>query len=326
MNPAIGVFMGDPAGIGPEITVKSLVHAGTTGACRPIVIGNLELLRELAKQWQIDVRLTRLGPGDGPGAGGVPVVDMPLGEEAVPLGVQSKAAGAYVTRCLRHAFDLAAHGTLRGIVMAPICKESLTMAGDGYHSEFDVYADLAGVAEVRSVVKSGSVFRATVTGHIAFREILERLTEPRIVETAVMLQSTIARFGIARPRLAVAALNPHAGEGGLFGDEEGRIIAPAIRHLRDDGLAVSGPIPADTVYVRAHKGEFDGIVYLYHDQGNIANKAAAFGQGVVIYTGLPLVVTSPGHGTAFDIVGRGVADEGNLIEAIRTAAVLVGEP
>lgn len=160
------------------------------------------------------------------------------------------------------------------------------------------------------------------TGHIPFWEIVERLSVPGIVQTACLLRETMCRCGVEEPRVAVAALNPHAGEGGLVGQEEQTIITPAIQALREKGLLVAGPVPADTVFVRAMRGEFDGIVFLYHDQGNIAMKAVAFGRGVVIYVGLPLLIVTPGHGSAYDIAGRGIADAGNMIETLKTAAFL----
>jgi len=155
-----------------------------------------------------------------------------------------------------------------------------------------------------------------------FRDIVSRLTPGRIVTAAGQLVAMMRRLGMAQPRVAVAALNPHGGEGGLFGDEERTIITPAIEALAERGIVVRGPVPADTVFVRAMRGEFDGVIFLYHDQGNIAMKAVAFGEGVVIYAGLPYVVVTPGHGSALDIAAKGIANPGNMIEAIKTAAML----
>ncbi|MBN1401653.1 MAG: 4-hydroxythreonine-4-phosphate dehydrogenase PdxA, partial [Anaerolineae bacterium] len=219
---------------------------------------------------------------------------------------------------------LARAGALQAVVMAPITKESLAMADMGYHSEFEVFRALTGVSDVRAVVKWNEIARITVTGHMPFREIASQLTADGILSAGRQLVSVMSALGQERPRLAVAALNPHAGEGGLFGDEEETIIAPAIRALRSEGMDVHGPIPADTVFWRTIQGEFQGVVFLYHDQGNIAMKSVAFGEGVLIYTGLPFSVTSPGHGSALDIAGQGIANPGNLIESIRVAAQLAG--
>jgi 4-hydroxythreonine-4-phosphate dehydrogenase len=164
-------------------------------------------------------------------------------------------------------------------------------------------------------------------GHVAFREILARLTVDEIVTTIGFLGSTIQRFGVARPQIGVAALNPHAGEGGQFGDEEQTILAPAIEQARGRWpFDLSGPYPADTIWHRAVGGPLDGIVYLYHDQGNIGMKAAAFGEATLIYAGLPICVTSPGHGTAYDIAGQGRADHGNLVQALDTAIEVCTRP
>lgn len=326
-KPRIGVLMGDPAGIGPEVALKSLQAPEIYDVCDPFLIGDHGFLERVARELGIDVRLVGAGRSiveEASAAPGIPVVNVGLGPEPVPLGRVSEAGGRSTLRCIRCAFELGAEGELDGIAMAPINKESLAMTGAGYRSEFELFADLAKVRRVRVVVRWGSVLRATVTEHIPFREIVEQLTVPEIVTTAQVLWDTIRLFGIESPRLAVAALNPHAGEGGMVGDEEGRVIAPAVEALLRDALDVKGPIPADTVFVRAMRGEFDGVVFLYHDQGNIAMKAVAFGHGVVIYRGTPMPITSVGHGSAHDIAGRGIADAGNMLEALKTVALLAG--
>lgn len=329
-KPIIGIVMGDPAGIGPEVALKSLAAPEVRDLCHPVLIGDYDLFAQLVRQLMLDLSLTRVGErlaGALPASGDIPVVDIGWDQGPVTLGVVSRAAGEAALRSIRRTFDLALDGQLDGIVMAPINKASLAETGSGYHSEFELFADLAHIPRVMSVVKWGSLYRTTVTGHVPFREIAERLNGPEIVAAAHRLRVVILRFddlppGRQEPRLAVAALNPHGGEGGLLGDEERTIIAPAIASLAATGLNVVGPIPADTIFVRAMKGEFDGLVFLYHDQGNIAMKAVAFGRGVVIYTDLPMAVVTPGHGSAYDIAGRGIADEGNMTETLRAAASL----
>jgi len=319
-KPTIGIIMGDPAGIGPEITLKALSEPEVRDLCRPVVVGDHDLLAGLSRTLGLDLRL-QVEPAD---EGDVQVVDTEPGGAAsrIPMGSASAAAGRAALRAIRRAFDLAGPGDLQGIVMAPITKESLAMTDAGYHSEFELFGDLAGVRDVRGAVKWKDVVRMSVTGHIPFRDIANQLTTEGIIATGRQLAAIMSVLGGQRLRLAVAALNPHAGEGGLFGDEEETIIEPAIEALRDEGLDVHGPIPADTVFPRAVKGEFQGIVYLYHDQGNIAMKAVGFGESVITYAGLPFAVTSPGHGSALDIAGQGIADHGNLVEAIRVAARL----
>jgi len=282
VRPRIGIISGDPAGIGPEVALKSLATPEVHDLCQPLLIGDYDLLDQTAQRVTPELQLVpgkdRLGEGAStPHV--VRVYDVAAPQQPIDIGVVSKAAGEMSLRSIRAAFDLALRGDLDGLVMAPINKESLSMTEAGYHSEFDLFAELAGVTTVTCVVKWSSIFRATVTGHMPFREIVEHLSTPGIVQTAQLLRETMCRCGVEQPCLAVAALNPHGGEGGLFGQEEQTVIAPAVRALAESGLSVAGPIPADTVFVRAIKGEFDGIVFLYHDQGNIAMNARHRGEG-----------------------------------------------
>jgi 4-hydroxythreonine-4-phosphate dehydrogenase len=197
-------------------------------------------------------------------------------------------------------------------------------AGSDHPDEFSLMAELAQVPRIKGVVKWGSIYRCTVVGHVAFRDILSNLTVDGVVTTIGLLGATIEGFGVAKealgPRIGVAALNPHGGEGGEFGDEEQGVLAPAIEAARQRfPYDISGPFPADTIWNRAVNQSLDGIVYLYHDQGNIAMKAAAFGEGVLIYAGLPYPVMAPGHGTAYEIAGQGRADHLNFSRALDLA-------
>lgn len=328
-RPVVGILMGDPAGIGPEVAVKSAVDATVREVCRPLLIGSRELFRRTADGLGLTVRLT--AEGEGAAAAGdqagdetvVPVVDAGRGAEGIPLGEVNVASGAVAAEAIRAGFRLVEEGRADALAMAPLTKESLALA-EGYSSEFEMFEALTGRQEVRAVVKWGNLLRTTVTEHVAFRDIVSRLTPGRIVTATEQLVAMMRRLGMEQPRVAVAALNPHGGEGGLFGDEERTVIMPAIEALRESGIVARGPIPADTVFVRAMRGEFDGVTFLYHDQGNIAMKAVAFGEGVVIYAGLPLTIVTPGHGSALDIAGQGIANPGNMIEAVKTAAMLAG--
>jgi len=328
-KPVIGILMGNPAGIGPEVAVKSVADATVQAVCRPLLIGSYAVLEETRRRLGLSLQLSRdetggVGAARQPESGvTVPVADVVSGAEAVPVGTVSKEAGAVVGATIRAAFERVSHGRADALAMAPITKESLALA-EGYSSEFELFEALIGRHELRAVVRWGNLLRTTVTEHIPFREIVARLTPDRIVTATEQLMTMMRRLGMEQPRVAVAALNPHGGEGGLFGDEERTIIAPAIEALGERGIVVRGPVPADTVFVRAMRGEFDGVVFLYHDQGNIAMKTAAFGEGVVIYAGLPYTVVTPGHGSALDIAGKGIANPGNMIEAIKTVAALAG--
>lgn len=324
-RPVVGFVTGDPAGIGPEITLKAVSRPETLALCRPLLFGPTSLLRATSAALGLNITLYAAGNSAQDASGQpIPLEDVAVGPGIIMPGENSTAAGLVSLRSLARAYGALEAGCIDALVMAPLNKESLGLGDERYHSEFDVFADLAGVPFVGSVTKTGTVFRSSVTGHIAFRDIVDQLSVPRVVEIARVLRGTIRKLGVASPRLAVAALNPHAGEGGVFGDEEERVLRPAVAVLKDEGIDIEGPIPADTVYVRARGGEFDGVVFLYHDQGNIATKAGSFLKGVVIYTGIPYVIVSPSHGTAFDIVGKGVADDSNLVECVRTATAMSG--
>ncbi|MFH1573697.1 MAG: 4-hydroxythreonine-4-phosphate dehydrogenase PdxA [Acidobacteriota bacterium] len=326
-KPVISLMVGDPAGIGPEIVLKSLAEPEVQAMCRPLLVGNYDDIAASAKRWPPGVSLVK-GEGKDTAEGKLPaatveVVDVPSDGASFEVGNVSAGSGAIVHRSIRQVFSLLEDSRADGTVMAPIAKEALHRAGLKYLSEFEIYGELCHVDEVKAVVKSGDLYRSTVTEHIPFRDIPARLTSVRIENTARVLCDTMRQFGVTRPLLAVAALNPHAGEGGLMGNEEETIIAPAIHALAREGLDVQGPIPADTLFTRAKGGEFNGLIYLYHDQGNIAFKAASFGHLVLIYGGIPPVITSVGHGTAFDIAGKGVADHRNFVDAIAAAVQLV---
>ncbi|MDR0718624.1 MAG: 4-hydroxythreonine-4-phosphate dehydrogenase PdxA [Treponema sp.] len=248
-------------------------------------------------------------------------------ESAGPVnpGEISAAGGKLSYDCIVKAVDLERSGIVDALIMAPITKQALHAAGLEFSSDFEIFADCYGVNRCTAVIKCENFFRSTVVGHYAFREITSRLTTDGIINTAHTLLDIMGRFlPKENCRIAVAALNPHAGEDGLFGDEEAVLITPAIKHLQAEGIKAQGPCPADTVFLKARNGEVEGIVYLYHDQGNIAMKAAFFGEAVLIYTGIPGHVFSVGHGSALDIAGKGKADPKNLILCIKTVLEMPG--
>ena len=312
-KPKIGIIAGDPAGIGPEIIAKAL--PACRGRYQPVLIGSSALLTDAIRHYAPDwnIRQARW-------------VDVALEGPVVP-GTISAGSGQATDRSIRQAIRLAQTGEVDGLALAPITKQALRLAGVGYDSEFEVLAREFQVQDVKAVVRAGNIFRCTVVGHCPFREIASRLTTAGIVQTARQLAAVMARYGCLERGIAVAALNPHAGEGGLFGDEEARIIEPAIQALRQNDLKVIGPVPADTVFLKAKNGEVGGLVYLYHDQGNIAMKSCCFGDSVLIYTQVPCPVVSVGHGSALDIAGQGTADPHNMIACLETLwAMLQGGP
>lgn len=313
MKPIIGIALGDPAGIGPEITAKALHHGFADYT--PVLFGNYRLFAQsLEKELPITVvsDYERAAIGEG-----ITFVDMPAGDD-IRMGQITADAGRLMAESLLKAVEYHKAGKIDGLVMAPITKQALHEAGYTYTSEFELFADAYHTSSVRAVIRCENIFRATVVGHCAFREIPNRLNTQGVVDTAHALLQVIRTFK-GDGSIAIAALNPHAGENGLFGDEETTILQPAIDRLRAEGVKVDGPCPADTVFLRAVNGINDGVVFLYHDQGNIAMKSRFFGDGVLIYSNVPDCICSVGHGSALDIAGKGVADPANIISCIASA-------
>lgn len=314
-NIYIGIALGDQAGISSEIVAKALLesHEGYT----PIIFGNYDLFCKNSS-CQIEVEFldtfTRENLGNN-----IYFVDIPAGND-IETGEITPDSGKLIYDSLKTAIDFQKNGLIDAIIMAPITKQALHDAGLKYTSEFEIFQDMYNTQGCRAVIRCENIFRATVVGHCAFREIPDKLTTEGIIQTAESLYSVVSTFKPNKQcTLAVAALNPHAGENGLFGDEESRIISPAIDTLNERGISCSGPWPADTVFLRAVDGKDDGVVFLYHDQGNIAMKSKFFGDGVLIYTNIPAVICSVGHGSALDIAGKGTANAQNMISCIDTA-------
>jgi 4-phospho-D-threonate 3-dehydrogenase / 4-phospho-D-erythronate 3-dehydrogenase len=316
----IGIILGDHAGIGPETVAKALIARGSDYI--PVLVGNRALFEKVLdripenksiKIKSVPPTVERESLRNGQA---VYFVDIHTGEDIV-MGQISVDSGELIFQSIKTAMQMEKTGVVDGLVMAPITKQSLHKAGLNYDSEFALFADFYNVAEVKAVIKCGDIYRSTVVGHCAFSQIIEMLDTQGIVSTAEGLLEVLRRFRPADDcKIVIAALNPHAGEDGLFGDEEERIIKPAIDILFSHGEKVIGPFPADTVLLKALHEEVSGIVYLYHDQGNIAMKSRFFGEAVLIYTGVPAHIVSVSHGSALDIAGRGEADAKNLISCI----------
>jgi 4-hydroxythreonine-4-phosphate dehydrogenase len=240
----------------------------------------------------------------------------------VPLGVSSAAGGRAAAEAVLAAVREAQQGRIDGLVTAPLNKEALAAAGYRWPGHTEMLAEAAGVSDVAMMFVGGPLRVALLTIHQSLRSVPDALTIEGVCRIVRLVCRELPRFRAAGSRVAVCGLNPHAGEGGLFGREEQDVLVPAVAALREGGLDVVGPLPADTVFVRAVRGEFDGVVAAYHDQGLIPVKLAAFGQAVNVTLGLPFVRTSVDHGTGFDIVEKGVADEGSLLAALTLAAEL----
>ena len=326
------VTMGDAAGIGPEI----IASAFASGAMRDaVVIGDVDVMRRACALWP--ERFISVAHVDAVGDalhvphGCLPVLPPPglaPGLAGLPWGQVDARNGAAAARCIEHAAQLAQSGRGAALVTAPIHKEAFAAAGIAYpgHTEMlQARAARDGVLPpVRMMLANDELRVVLVTIHMSLRRAIEAISVDAVLQTLRITQRALQAFGIAAPRIAVAGLNPHAGEGGLFGDEEIRFIAPAVRAACDEGIVASGPFAPDTVFMRArdakgHAGEFDAVVAMTHDHGLIPVKYLGLEQGVNVTLGLPFVRTSPDHGTAFDIAGKGIADPASLVAALRMA-------
>ncbi len=287
MKPRIAITVGDPAGIGPEIAAKAAADPRVLAVCEPVLY-------------------------------------QPPDIERFAPGVLSAEAGLAAYETIVRAVGDAQHGTVHAVATAPINKAAFHEAGLPWIGHTDLIAHLTGAEEVAMMFHSEQLRVVLATVHIKLSDVRKALTRAKLQSTIGLTARELPRFGVAHPRIAVAGLNPHAGEHGLLGKEEERVIAPAVAACRKDGADVSGPFPADTIFVRAIRGEFDVVIACYHDQGLIPIKVVAFGRAVNVTLGLPIVRTSVDHGTAFDIAGQGVADPGSLIEAVCLAAKLAG--
>lgn len=331
--PRLLITMGDVAGIGPEIIVRAwpalLTHA------RPVVIGDSHWLRRALAVCHSSARPVEIATVEdaAPTAEIIPCLrGTRVALDQVSSGEVHAAAGQAAFDFLVTAIDLVRGGRADGIVTAPLHKEGLHAAGLRYPGHTEILADRTGTREfgmmlyARGPQVPHGLGVVHVTLHMALRDVFRRITQESVLEKIRLLEGVMRRLCDHAPRLAVAALNPHAGDGGLFGDEERTILEPAVRRAAAEGIAVSGPVPSDTLFVRAQRGEFDGIVAMYHDQGHIPLKLLSGLAAVNITLGLPLVRTSVAHGTAYDIAGKGIADGQSLVEATRVAARLVQKP
>ena len=323
-KPIVGIILGDPAGIGPEIALKLLMRPSTYYYAEPVLIGNFELLHRTAVLIDSALVFKKCSADDLPGAlkkavfREISVVDIPGDPDKVSLGKISEEGGRIAYSSIVCGYGLLEKKILSSLIMCPINKEALAKSGSGLNSEYELFARLAGVKDVQSVVKGGDIIRSTVVGHVPFRKILENLTVESIVQTGIGLQKVFGQILDQTPNFCIAALNPHGGEGGILGEEENEIIIPAIEQMREKGIEVHGPFPCDTIYTRAVNSGYNGIIYLYHDQGNIAMKAKIFETTALIYTNIPYFILSTGHGSAMDIASLGIANPTNLCYVMAT--------
>ena len=286
-KPKIALTVGDPAGIGPEIVAKAAADPEVRAVCEPIVF------------------------------------DAPV--DGIRMGEVSAAAGRSAYDTIVRAVDAARRGEVNGIATAPVNKLAFAQAGLPWKGHTDLLAHLCGTSQVAMMFHAPELKVVLITVHVPLAEVPSLITPELVGQTITITCQAMPRFGIAFPRLAIAGLNPHAGEGGVIGVEDTTVLAPVVQDARARGIDITGPVPADTVFVRAARGEFDCVLACYHDQGLIPVKLLAFGHAVNVTIGLPIVRTSVDHGTAFDIAGKGVADAGSMIEAVKLAARLAGQ-
>jgi 4-hydroxythreonine-4-phosphate dehydrogenase len=321
--PTIALFTGDPAGIGPELVVKVLAAPASLPAANIVVIGQRIGLAEAARAAGSTLELPVFEPAKNSGAG--PAVTRLAWEgwdaPAFARGQASADNGAFMLAALRIALDLVSARQVDAVCFAPLNKAALRAGGMTEEDELRWFAkELGHHGACGEFNVLETLWTSRVTSHVALREVADLLSAEKVAEAIGMLGAALRRAGIADPRIGVCGLNPHNGDNGSYGREEIDVIAPGVQLAAQRGHAADGPYPADTIFVRAKNGMFDGIVTMYHDQGQIAMKLMGFERGVTVQGGLPVAITTPAHGTAYDIAGRGIANPQALVNALTIAA------
>lgn len=328
-RPVIAITMGDAAGVGPEVIVKSLADPALYTQCCPLVIGDAARLALAAGVAGVDLTIQRLQPGEEAKAsyqaGTLDCIDLGLIPADLPWGKLSATAGDAAFHYIRVATDLAMAGRVQAICTAPLNKEALHAGGHKYPGHTELLAALTQVPEVSMMLTAPNLRVIHVTTHIGLLDAIRRI-EPGLVERTISRgYNVLEKAGLPRRRIGVCGINPHAGENGLFGyGEEEEKILPAVEACRAKGWDIEGPLPADTLFFRAGRGDFDMVVAMYHDQGHGPVKVLGLEAGVNITVGLPVIRTSVDHGTAFDIAGTGKVDERSMLAALQAAIDLAG--
>ncbi len=323
-KPIVAITMGDPAGVGPEVTVRALAHPEVWEACRPLVVGDAGILNKAAALVQAPALRAIGDPAEAVYDAAAPdALDLAqMSAESLRPGAVSaecaRAAVAYIERAV--ALTLA--GQADAICTGPINKAALKAAGIDFIGHTELLAALLGEERVTTMLATTGLKVVHVTRHVPLSRVASQMTVENVLETIQLTDAGLKQMGIRQPRIAVAALNPHGGDEGLMGREEIEAIGPAVQAAQGEGIAASGPIPADSIFFRAIRGEFDVVVAMYHDQGHIPIKTHGFERSVTVTLGLPVVRTSVDHGTAFDIAWKGVASEESMVEALLLAAQL----
>ena len=316
--------MGDPAGIGPEVVLKAVAEEEIRRVCLPLIIGDAQLLAHTARTLDLQCGYDIVRRGEPiPQHLSEPIIFHldNIGGFIEP-GIESGAAGKAAAGYIEAGVELCAAGSIDALATAPINKRALFLGGYSFPGHTEFLAHLTGSEEYAMAFVAANLRIVLLSTHVPLAEAIRMVERDRLIRTINLTQRELRRWGIDRPRLAVAALNPHGAEGGLFGVEEASEMVPAIEACRIDDINVQGPFPADTVFLRASHGEFDAVIACYHDQAMIPVKCLSFGEAVNVTLGLPFIRTSVDHGTAFDIAGKGLAEHSSMIAAIKLAADL----
>lgn len=319
----IAITMGDPGGVGPEIIVKAMFCAEIREYCNPVIIGSADVLEDAVRLTGLPLQIRSIsGISDSrPEIGIIEALDI-KSRSSFKKNVPSKNAGRAFVKYIKKSVELAMKKEVEAIVTAPISKESLKMAGHPWPGHTELLAELTDTNRFAMMFVSDKLKVILCTIHIPLKDVPKRINTKLVFETIVLAETGAKMLGMDKPRIAVAGLNPHAGESGIMGKEEMKSILPAVKKAQSAGLSVSGPYPPDVIFHKAYNGEFDIIVSMYHDQGLVPFKMLAFDTGVNVTVGLPIIRTSPDHGTAFDIAWKNMANPSSMLEAIKLASKL----
>ncbi|MDR1931594.1 MAG: 4-hydroxythreonine-4-phosphate dehydrogenase PdxA [Spirochaetales bacterium] len=319
-KPIIGILLGDSAGIGPELVAKTAADGLVASVCRPLIIGDARIFEKaLAMIGKTAEHYSVSGVSQADWTRGIPILDQKDQDPAhITIAQVQESCGRAVLSMMRLACDLCKEGAIQGICFAPFNKTALKAAGFHHESEHGFFAELFGVTGPCGELNVlGNLMTTRASSHIPIKDVSSFITTQRVLDALTLSYSTLRRAGIENPRVGVAALNPHCGENGRCGREEIDIIAPAIQKANESGMGALGPFSADTIFIRAFAGDFDCVVTMYHDQGQIAMKLKGFDMGVTVAGGMPYPIATPAHGTAFDIAGRGIAKTSAFESALR---------
>lgn len=325
MKPTIGISIGDVNGIGPEIILKALSEINLDDST-PLIISPKEVLDLYAKELKLSLQINRCEFLDEIDLQHINVLDVPVDEFNITPSIQSKASGLLAMQSIELGIELASIGVTQALVTAPISKEAVNLAGYKIPGHTEFLAEKTNTDEVLMMLVNEGLRVALVTAHIPLSKVSESLSEKLILsKLGILNDSLVADFGIESPKIAVFGLNPHSGDGGVIGKEEIELIAPTLQKAKESGIDVQGPFPADGFFGQRADKNFDGILAMYHDQGLVPFKLLSFGKGVNFTAGLPIIRTSPDHGTAFDIAGKGIANPSSFLQAYNLAVQLANE-